>query len=367
MTQAVGYITGRSELLYGAFFLAVAARRAAVDAQRRLVAIGRRWRSGCCRSWPRKRRRCCRVVLWCYDAWLMDGDRRARLAPRSRASTRRCSPWCCCLRRAAWPCSPRSSIPQDAGPDWRYVLVAVDAFWQYLALFVWPKGQTIMHTDPDPCTALTLARRRRRGGPGRRSAPWSGVCGASRRSSASGLVVTAAMLLPSSVLFITGIGEPMAEHRAYISAMGFFLAVRRGGRHGLGAGRAVRPRHAGARRRWRGVRRAARRPDAGAQRGVGEPGQPGQGGRGAVARPLGAAPAAGRNAAPELAGAPKPCQSIAMVIAMGGPGEPSRTRSCSDVCSRPARCPRPKKCCTSCARSSRAPLEPRRGQWSTRP
>ena len=40
-----------------------------------------------------------------------------------------------------------------------------------------------------------------------------------------GLVVCVAMLLPSSVLFIMGIGEPMAEHRAYVSAMGFFLAV----------------------------------------------------------------------------------------------------------------------------------------------
>ncbi len=40
MTQAVGYITGRSELLYGFFFLARVARRPAVDARRRLVARG---------------------------------------------------------------------------------------------------------------------------------------------------------------------------------------------------------------------------------------------------------------------------------------------------------------------------------------
>jgi hypothetical protein len=39
-----------------------------------------------------------------------------------------------------------------------------------------------------------------------------------------GLALTTALLLPGSVLFIMGVGEPMAEHRAYISAMGFFLA-----------------------------------------------------------------------------------------------------------------------------------------------
>src|SRR6185503_18950154 len=39
-----------------------------------------------------------------------------------------------------------------------------------------------------------------------------------------GLLITALLLVPSSVLFIAGVGEPMAEHRAYISAIGFFLA-----------------------------------------------------------------------------------------------------------------------------------------------
>src|SRR6185369_3050666 len=39
-----------------------------------------------------------------------------------------------------------------------------------------------------------------------------------------GLLVAVALLLPGSALFVAGVGEPMAEHRAYISAMGFFLA-----------------------------------------------------------------------------------------------------------------------------------------------
>jgi pentatricopeptide repeat protein len=57
---------------------------------------------------------------------------------------------------------------------------------------------------------------------------FGGVVWALRRVQALvsvGMLITAAMLLPSSVLFVTGVGEPMAEHRVYVSAVGFFLAV----------------------------------------------------------------------------------------------------------------------------------------------
>jgi Flp pilus assembly protein TadD len=40
---------------------------------------------------------------------------------------------------------------------------------------------------------------------------------------ALGLVWFALLLVPSSVLFVLGRGEPMAEHRVYLSAAGFFL------------------------------------------------------------------------------------------------------------------------------------------------
>jgi Flp pilus assembly protein TadD len=46
-----------------------------------------------------------------------------------------------------------------------------------------------------------------------------------------GLVWFLLILVPSAVLVILNLGEPMAEHRAYLAAAGFFLAVGRGVGH----------------------------------------------------------------------------------------------------------------------------------------
>ena len=220
LTQAVGYVTARSELLYGAFFLA------SLLATRQWMRQGGWWRSAAVGFWAlsllaKEAAAMLPLVVWCYDAWLMDGDRDAR------------------LRRVKWLYAPLLAIvllfaagrlavlatieyPVGTGPDWRFALVAVDAFWQYLALFVWPKGQSIMHTIP----FVPGATLRTVGGLVGLVAFGAVIWGLRRIQGliSVGLVITAAMLLPSSVLFITGIGEPMAEHRVYVSAVGFFLA-----------------------------------------------------------------------------------------------------------------------------------------------
>jgi Flp pilus assembly protein TadD len=112
--------------------------------------------------------------------------------------------------------------PEGSGPDWRYALVALDAFWQYPALYVWPKGQSIMHTLP-LVAALTPR-------------VWANVAGvvalvvvvwrmrSVQATISFGLAWSALMLVPSTALFSVGIGEPMAEHRAYLSAIAYFLA-----------------------------------------------------------------------------------------------------------------------------------------------
>jgi hypothetical protein len=112
--------------------------------------------------------------------------------------------------------------PAGAGPEWRHVVAAVDVFWQYFGLFVWPKGQTIMHTL-FPVNALTP--RVAAGVAG--LAVFAALIWSLRRIQglvSVGLALTAALLLPGSALFIMGVGEPLAEHRVYISALGFFLA-----------------------------------------------------------------------------------------------------------------------------------------------
>ena len=38
--------------------------------------------------------------------------------------------------------------PGQAGPDWRFALVALDAFWRYLAILFVPRDQSIFHALP---------------------------------------------------------------------------------------------------------------------------------------------------------------------------------------------------------------------------
>ena len=221
LTQAVGYITARSEPLYGAFFLA------ATLAARRWMRDGGRWRSLAVTFWvlsllAKETAAMLPVVLWCYDAWLMDGDRPARWR-RVKGLYAPLLAVVLVVAGARLAVLATVEYPAGSGPDWRYALVAVEAFWQYQALFVWPKGQTIMHTIPN-VTGLTP--RIVAGLVG--LAAFGAVVWSLRRIQgvvSLGLVVSAALLVPGSVLFVAGIGEPMAEHRAYISALGFFLAV----------------------------------------------------------------------------------------------------------------------------------------------
>ena len=226
MTQAVGYITARSELLYGAFFLG------ALLAARQWMRAGGAWRPIAIALWcaslmAKETAAMLPVLLWCYDAWLMDGDRRA-VWQRAKRFYLPLLGVVLLLGAARLALLTGVEYGNGGGPNWRFLLVSIDAFWQYFALFVRPNGQTIMHTVPfvGPFAPRMIAsvvglavfaaivwRLRRIQGP-----------------ISFGLLMAAALLVPGSVLFVTGIGEPMAEHRAYVSAMGFFLAC------GAGAG-----------------------------------------------------------------------------------------------------------------------------------
>src|SRR6185436_3463831 len=160
------------------------------------------------------------VVLWCYDAWLLGGDREAHwrrvkglYAPMLAVVL---------LAGAARLALLAAEYPTGTGVGWPHVFASIDAFWQYLALFVRPHGQTIMHTVP---VVSAVTPRIAAGAAG--LVALAAVIWSLRKVQglvSLGLMVMAALLVPGSLLFIAGIGEPMAEHRAYISAMGFFLA-----------------------------------------------------------------------------------------------------------------------------------------------
>ena len=228
MTQAVGYITARSELLYGAFFLA------SLLAARQWMRTGGAWRPLAIALWiaallAKETAAMLPALLWCYDAWLLDANREA-VWRRAKALYAPLLAVVVLLAAARLALLAGVEYNVEAGPDWRNLLVSIDAFWQYFGLFVRPHGQTIMHTIPfvPALTARIVA----------------GVVGLALFAAlvwrlrqvqgpiSFGLLMAAALLVPGSVLFITGIGESMAEHRAYVSAMGFFLAC------GAGAGMA---------------------------------------------------------------------------------------------------------------------------------
>ena len=113
--------------------------------------------------------------------------------------------------------------PGQTGPDWRFALVAVDAFWRYLAMFFVPRGQSIFHAVPVVDSLFSL---RAIGGLGGLALLGILIWRLRRVHSliSVGLLWFTLLLVPSSVLFILGRGEPMAEHRAYLSAAGLFLA-----------------------------------------------------------------------------------------------------------------------------------------------
>jgi len=219
MTQAAGYITARSELLYGTFFLG------ALLTARTWMRAGGWWRSITIPLWllallSKETAGMLPVVLWCYDAWVIAGDRDARwqrvkglYAPMLAVVL---------LAGGARIALLVAEYPAGVGVNWPHVSAAVDAFWQYLALFVRPHDQTIMHTVP-AARGLTL-----RAVAGLAGLPLLAVLIWRLRRIQGlislGLLVAVALLLPGSALFVAGVGEPMAEHRAYISAMGFFLA-----------------------------------------------------------------------------------------------------------------------------------------------
>ena len=107
--------------------------------------------------------------------------------------------------------------------QWRFGLVELDVFRRYLALIVLPVGQTIFHAlDPiqtlfEPRSLLGIAV----------AALFGFTVWKLRRSGviAFGLVWFALLLVPSAILVVLDRGEPMSEGRLYAASAGFFLAA----------------------------------------------------------------------------------------------------------------------------------------------
>ncbi len=223
MTEAVGYISGRSDLLSGTFMLlSFVTVRQWLNTDRSLwlmVALAAFFL-----ALSAKETAIVLPVLFLYYILLVRND---PPAARRRHLIMLCVPL---LAIAIVGASVRLGLfvfveyAGAVGWQWRFALSELDVFTRYLALMIAPVGQTIFHGVPattsflEPraivamtttaiCVALILlaARRRSIGG--------------------FGLAWFVLMLLPSAILVLLNRAEPMAERRVYFASAGLFLAA----------------------------------------------------------------------------------------------------------------------------------------------
>ena len=223
MTEAVGYVTGRSEVLFTFFFLL-----GFLSGRRWMIGGGRRWWIACIASWmagvlAKETAAMLPAVLLAYDWFVLEGDRAERrrrflylqlpmLGVALAAGIGRIA----VLKLIEFPGSP--------GADGRYALVQIEVTWRYLAQFLAPRGQSIFHavTLIDSFTSLraiiNLAA----------LAAFLSLAWWLRRAHGLvgfGLVWFILLLVPTAVLFTLGRGEAMVERRTYLPAVGLFLVL----------------------------------------------------------------------------------------------------------------------------------------------
>ena len=223
MTEAVGYVTGRSEVLFTFFFLLgfLSGRRWMIDG-------GRRWWMACITSWiaavlAKETAAMLPAGLLAYDWFVLGGDRAER---RRRFLHLELPMLAIALAAGIGRIAVLKLIefPGRSGTDLRYGLVQIEVMWRYLALFLAPRGQSIFHavTLIDSLTSLramvnvaalaaflSLAWWLRRA---------HGLVG-------FGMVWFILLLVPTAVLFTLGRGEAMVERRTYLPAVGLFLIL----------------------------------------------------------------------------------------------------------------------------------------------
>ena len=223
MTQAVGYISGRAEVLCATWLLLA-------------LLAARRWMRGGRLSW----------LLMTGGLWLVAMVTKETaavfpfalflfdrlLCPGSPAEHRRRLLWmhlpvlgvatvAVAARLAVLVLFESTAAPR---PEWWLALVELDVLRRYLSLMVMPSGQSIFQTvspvsgllDPRVVAGLCLVGLF--GAVSWRLRKTEGLVG-------FGLLWFLLLLLPSTTLVVLDRGEPMADHRVYTASIGLFLAV----------------------------------------------------------------------------------------------------------------------------------------------
>ena len=222
MTEAVGYISGRSEVICGTFFLAALLSARASIVQRRtwwlapaivfwLLALGSKEIAA---MFP--------FVALAYDRWVIRGDREEekRRLLRLHAPLFAVAAVLVLVRLVVF-----MTMEHGDGivPQWSFAFVEAEAMRRYLMMLLVPTGQALYHSispaglaSAQTLTALAVL------------ALLVGITWVRRRTAplqSFGLLWFLLLLLPSSALVILDRGEPMAEHRVYLASCGVFLAL----------------------------------------------------------------------------------------------------------------------------------------------
>ena len=223
MTQSVGYISGRAEVLCTTFFMLA-------------LAAARRWMLGGPAPWlaatfglwllalgSKETAAMFALVAFSYDRLVLAGtpaDRRRRLmglhVPLMAVTVLAVA-----IRLAVFTAIEYAG---QVDLDWSLGLVELDVIRRYLTMLVAPGGQTVFHEltpvsgwlDGRVLSALAVL----------------GVLGAItwrlRRTAgivSLGILWFLLMCVPHSALVVLGRGEPMAEQRVYLASAGLFLAL----------------------------------------------------------------------------------------------------------------------------------------------
>jgi protein O-mannosyl-transferase len=223
MSQAVGYVAGRPELLCGAFFLLalMAGRRWMLDGGPAWwIATGVFWAAACLSKevagmFP--------FVLLLYERLILRPEPDAR----RRSFLRLHLPLLVVASVAVAARVAVLLLVEYPGGDvvigWRLLVLQFDVILRYIALLLVPRGQTVFHAIPaarldDARTWLAILFLL--------SLVGLAVRNRTRTASASfGLFWFLLVLVPSMALVVFDRGEPMAEHRIYVASMGLFLGA----------------------------------------------------------------------------------------------------------------------------------------------
>jgi protein O-mannosyl-transferase len=232
MTEAVGYVSGRSEVLCAAFVLVA-------------LLCADRWLHG--RPEPRGRWLLATLASWIvalatketaamFPFVLVMYDRLTTAAGFSNRFRKIHAPVLALTVLAGLGrlfVLARIEYPGQVSVHWPYLLVDADVFRRYIFMMVVPNGQALFH---EVGAISSVFNRRALAG----LVAAGAVIGAIwrlRRSewrASFGLAWFALLLVPSAVLIALDQGEPMTEHRVYAASVGFFLAVGAGVTHAVG-------------------------------------------------------------------------------------------------------------------------------------